>query len=174
MYLLEICLLLPITSALVGVKIFTNSLYDPKSTWAFIRNASLPNNASIQSCIWKCVYEDYCQTAVYFNREQICSMFVEFYQSGRIQPSVNFQAHVICYQRDQSKLFLFGETLKMLPIIDPIRTCLSIALPNNNIHTTLSTQLQTTAAGMHVSEEQENINRSGYLLKNSFTLTLKK
>ena len=89
-------------NALVTVQIHRNAFYRPLSSCALIRNASLPNDASIQSCIWECVYEYNCQTAVYFNDEKICSIFVELCETGSIQSSGN-RASVICYRKNHDK-----------------------------------------------------------------------
>ncbi|CAF1017375.1 unnamed protein product [Adineta steineri] len=77
-------------------------IYRPVSLCTFIRNASLPINTSLQSCIWECVYEDRCQTAVYFNDENVCSMFTESCNPNSIQPSGNTRATVICYGKNQA------------------------------------------------------------------------
>jgi hypothetical protein len=94
---------LPLINALVIVKIHRSAIYHPASSCAFLGNASLPTDASIQSCIWECVHKDNCQTAVYFNNEQCCSMFTEFCQSDSIQPSGNVRASVICYKKNQGE-----------------------------------------------------------------------
>jgi len=103
MYLHLTYIFLPLINALVIVKIHRSAIYHPASSCVFLGNASLPTDASIQSCIWECVHEDNCQTAVYFNDEQSCSMFTEFCQSDSIQPSENVRASVICYKKNQGE-----------------------------------------------------------------------
>ncbi len=93
-------------NALLTVKIHQQSFYQPNSSCAFIRNASLSNDASIQSCIWECDYEDECQTAVYFYDNKICSMFAELCTTGGIESSVNDRASVICYRKNHGE-FIF-------------------------------------------------------------------
>jgi hypothetical protein len=150
MYFLEVLLFLPVVAALVSVKIYTNSIYTPQSTCAFIGNVSFSNDASIQSCIGKCVHEDNCQTAVYFNVERICTMFTEFYHTDHIQSSGSVQANVIVYRKDHSRFCHFDEVSKTCSILDPVSTCPSSALSHQDIHTTLPDQLQSTAASTYV------------------------
>jgi hypothetical protein len=97
---------LPLINALVNVQIQRNALYHPNSSGAIIRNTSLSNNASIQSCIWECVYEPNCQTAVYFHHEKICSTFSELCATGSFGPSGNVQASVICYRKNPGEFSL--------------------------------------------------------------------
>ncbi len=104
MHTLFILLFLPIIHTLVIVKIHRNSLYYPESFCAFILNASLPNDASIQSCIWSCVNEYDCQTAVYYKNERICSMFIELFNTSHLQSSENIEASVICYKKNHSEI----------------------------------------------------------------------
>jgi hypothetical protein len=112
-------ILLPIINALVTVEIHRNSLYDPQSPCAFIRNTSLSNDASIQSCIWECVHEQNCQTAVYYMTGEICSMFAEVFQNDRIQSSSNIPASVICCRKNHSKMNYVSEIGK----ISALRSC---------------------------------------------------
>ena len=107
MYVLLILFFLSIIETLIIVKINPNSLYSPRSPCSFIRNATLSNDASTQSCIWECVHEFNCQTAVFYNNEKICSLFDELHSDDQIQPSGNIQADVICYKKSHSKLILF-------------------------------------------------------------------
>jgi hypothetical protein len=95
---------LPITKAFVSVKIRRDSLYHPRSSFAFISNTSLSNNSSIQSCIWQCVHEQNCQTAVYYKNEKICSMYSEFCETNRIQSLGNAASSVICYRKNHSRI----------------------------------------------------------------------
>jgi hypothetical protein len=106
MYRLGICFFLPVINALVTVQIHRKSYYDPLSSCAFIRNVSLSNDASIQSCIWECDYEPDCQTAVFFYDTKICLTFAELCTTGSIQPSGSIRASVICYRKNHGK-FIF-------------------------------------------------------------------
>jgi hypothetical protein len=99
MYPLSICFTLPVISALVTVQIHRNSVYQPVSSCAFIRNISWTNDVSIQSCIWQCIGEHDCQTAVYFETEKFCSTFREFCGTESIQSSKNVWASVICCRK---------------------------------------------------------------------------
>ena len=103
MNLFRTCLFFPLIHALVVVEIHRSSFYQPLSPCTFIRNASWTTEASLQSCIWKCVQEHQCQTAVYFNHEKNCSMFTEFYRSGSIQSFAGVQASVICHRKNHGK-----------------------------------------------------------------------
>ncbi|UJR29463.1 hypothetical protein I4U23_010675 [Adineta vaga] len=65
MYLTSISLLLlPVIDSLVTVQIHRYSVYQPHSPCAFLSNATWSNEVSIQSCIWQCVEEYDCQTAI--------------------------------------------------------------------------------------------------------------
>jgi hypothetical protein len=104
MYFLLTCFFLPLIDTVVIVRIHRSAVYDPVSSCAFLRNVSLSTDASIQSCIWECVHEDKCQTAVYISSDKNCSMFGEVCKSDRIQPSGVVQASVICYRKNQGEL----------------------------------------------------------------------
>jgi hypothetical protein len=106
MYLLLISLFLPMINAIVTVQIHRYSFYRPLSSCAFIRNASWSDDASIQSCIWECVHEEDCQTAVYFHDEKICSLFAEFWKTGSIQSSGDVRASAICYRKNRGEFVL--------------------------------------------------------------------
>ncbi|UJR19877.1 hypothetical protein I4U23_023010 [Adineta vaga] len=54
------------------------------------------------SCIWECVHENRCQSAVYFRDDNICSIFDESCKSDSIQSSGNVSASVICYRKNQN------------------------------------------------------------------------
>ncbi len=111
MYLLVICLFLPLVDTVVIVKIHRSAIYCPVDDCVFLRNVSRSLDASIQSCIWECVHEDKCGTAVYFDDENVCSMFAESCQSDSIQSSGNDRASVICYRTNLGE-FCFVATLK--------------------------------------------------------------
>ena len=92
--------------AFVSVQIHRNTIYSPSSSCSFIHNVSFSDNPSIQSCIWQCVNTDNCQTGVYFDRANVCSMYSELCDINRLQPSGAIRADVICYRKNQSKLIL--------------------------------------------------------------------
>jgi hypothetical protein len=103
MYYIAIWFFLPIINAVIVVQIHPNSFYNPNSSCSFLRNALLSNDASIQSCIWECVHEYDCQTAIYFHNNKTCSMFSEVCPTGRIESSGNDPASVICYRKTHRK-----------------------------------------------------------------------
>ncbi|CAF1111947.1 unnamed protein product [Adineta steineri] len=115
-------------------------IYRPVSLCTFIRNASLPINTSLQSCIWECVYEDTCQTAVYFNDENVCSMFTESCDPNSIQSSGNTRATVICYEKKQGSTIICSSSI--LP--NQAQTGKSIFSPML-ISTVQTTTIMTTA-----------------------------
>ena len=112
MYFLVMCFFIPMIKGIVIVKIHPSATYDPISTCAFLRNASMPIDGSIQSCIWECVHEKDCQTAVYFDDLNSCSLFIESCQSDRIRSSGSLRASVICYPKNHSYSFLSSITSK--------------------------------------------------------------
>lgn len=95
-----ICLLFPAINGFAVVKIHQSAVYHPVSPCAFIRNASIPTDGSIQSCAWECIHLTECQTAVYFSDTRICSLFAEPCNDNGIQPSGNPRADVICYPKN--------------------------------------------------------------------------
>jgi hypothetical protein len=103
MHFILTCFFLPMINALVTVQIYRDSYYQPHSPCTFIRNTSLPNDSSIQSCIWECDYEYDCQTAVYFHDKKICSTFIELCETSSIQPSVSVKSSVICYRKNHGE-----------------------------------------------------------------------
>jgi len=107
MYFLLTCLILPIINAIVIVQIHRSSIYRPRSACAFLSNVSWSTDASIQSCIWECTYENSCQTAIYFSEENVCSMFAEVCQSDGIQSSESVEASVICCRKNQGAFVFF-------------------------------------------------------------------
>ena len=86
MYYLLACFFFPFINGMIMVKIHRSAVFLPSSDCAFLRNATWPTDASIQSCIWECAHEDHCQTAVYFDDENICSLFTESCQSHSYPP----------------------------------------------------------------------------------------
>jgi hypothetical protein len=98
-YFVVICCIVSTVYSFVTVQIHQDSCYHPRSSCAFIRNASLLTNVSIQPCIWECINEYDCQTAIYFQDDKICSMFKELCDTGSIQPSTNISMSVICYRK---------------------------------------------------------------------------
>lgn len=85
------------------VKIHPNSFFEPESACAFISDVTLSDDESIQSCIWQCVHEHSCQTAVYYENDKLCSMFNERCENGQIQSADNDLSSVICYRKNHSK-----------------------------------------------------------------------
>jgi len=114
MNFLLLLFIVPIIRALVIVEIHRNSWYDPLSPCAFISNISWLNTASIQSCIWECVNEYDCQTAVYYKDDKICSMFKEVCTTGYIKPSTNDSKSVICYRKSHGSFVFFVDILNTL------------------------------------------------------------
>ena len=108
MYFSLIYLIVPITYALVAVRIRRTSSYDPFSSCSFIRNASWSNNILIESCIWECVNEYDCQTAVFFQTDKICSLFKEECQKGYIRSSADDFTSVICYRKEHSNFLIYS------------------------------------------------------------------
>ena len=91
MYSHSLCLIIPTITALTIVKVYQDSFYLPQSSCAFIRNASWSDHASIQSCIWECVLEHDCQTAVYHNDEK--KLFVvHWVLAGRHYPVIRLSS----------------------------------------------------------------------------------
>ena len=107
MYFLIVWLLLPFVYGSVVVQIHRLAIYNPSSSYAFLRNVSFSMNALLESCVWECVYESHCQTAVYYSNEKVCSLFIESCQPYRIHSSGNIQASVICYPKNESKIIVF-------------------------------------------------------------------
>jgi hypothetical protein len=104
---LSLCFFIPIIHPFVIVKIHQNSWYDPLSSCAFIRNASWLNDVTIHSCIWECVNEYDCQTAVYFQDDKICSMFKELCSTDNIQSFADNSRSVICYRKNHGSLLFY-------------------------------------------------------------------
>jgi hypothetical protein len=112
-------LFIPIINALIVTEIHRDSLYHPQSVCSFIRNASFSNDASIQTCIWECVYEQNCQTAIYYINEKKCTMFAEFSTTGHIQSSGGIQASVIRYKKNHGRIdyVLSNEKIALFQIL---------------------------------------------------------
>ncbi|UJR20357.1 hypothetical protein I4U23_023488 [Adineta vaga] len=100
MYALLISLFLLMIDTLIITVIHRSAIYQPISSCNFLRNVTWSSNISIQSCIWECVYEKNCQTAVYFKDDNICSLFTELCQTNSIQSSGNIRASVICHRKN--------------------------------------------------------------------------
>lgn len=98
-------------NALLTVKVHRQTFYHPHSFCAFIRNTSLSNDASIQTCIWECDYEHDCQTAVYFHEKKICSLFDEVCTTGRIESSSNDRSSVICHKKNHGEFISFKKKI---------------------------------------------------------------
>jgi hypothetical protein len=129
MYFLFAYFFLPLINAVVVVKIHRSAIYKPVSACAFLRNTSWSSDASAQSCIWECVYENNCQTAVYFSDEKVCSMFTELCKSESIQSSGNVQASVICHKKNHGEL-VFCYNIEDLVFLEPTTTCSSTVTPS--------------------------------------------
>ncbi len=113
MYFLSIYLFLPAINALVTTQIHRTAIFRSYSSCAFIGNiSSWSSDVSIQSCIWECVHEYNCQTAVYFKDISKCSMFAEFWETGSIASSEHVSASVICYRKSHGKFVLCFEIEK--------------------------------------------------------------
>ncbi|CAF0843424.1 unnamed protein product [Adineta ricciae] len=56
----------------------------------------------METCIWECVHQDNCQTAVYYHDNHTCLLFGENCQIGNITSSGNIRASVICYRKNQN------------------------------------------------------------------------
>jgi hypothetical protein len=147
MYLLSIWFILPIIHALVTVEIHRNSLYKPLSSCAFIRNAT--SLKDVQSCIWECVNENDCQTAVYSKDDRICSMFAELCQTGYIETFANIFISVICYRKNPRN-FVFCCHIKAIFVPEPIITCSSTATLNQRTEesTSKSDMITSTRTSM--------------------------
>ncbi|CAF1198331.1 unnamed protein product [Adineta ricciae] len=106
MYVLLIYLVLSKIDAILVTKVHRSAIYTPSSACAALGNVTLsPMNASIQSCIWQCVHESQCQTAVYFHDYRNCSMFGEHCEAGNISSSTNIRASTICCRKnDESNM----------------------------------------------------------------------
>ncbi|UJR34720.1 hypothetical protein I4U23_027497 [Adineta vaga] len=102
MYFPLIYLFVSAIDAIVLIEIHRFAQYKPNSSCAFLGNITLPPSASIQSCIWQCVQEVNCQTAVYSYNDKVCWMYDESCQSGSIQPSESNRSSVICYRKNQN------------------------------------------------------------------------
>ncbi|CAF0903896.1 unnamed protein product [Adineta ricciae] len=106
MYVLLIYLVLSKIDAILVTKVHRSAIYTPNSACAALGNTILPpTDASIQSCIWRCVHEIQCQTAVYFHENRNCSMFGEHCEAGNISSSTNIRASTICCRKnDESNM----------------------------------------------------------------------
>ena len=106
MHFVTACFFLPMISTSVVVQIHRFSIFNPGSSYAFVRNSTWPTVVSIDSCIWECVYETRCQTAIYLTNEKICSIVAEscklenIYSLNNIPSLTNIQASVICYRNE--------------------------------------------------------------------------
>ena len=105
---LRLLVFLPVVNTYVAVKIFRTSLYHPNSSCAFIRNTTWTHDVSIDTCIWECVNEYDCQTAIYYHDKNNCSMFSELCNTGRVNTSGSIRASVICYRKHYGKFSTFS------------------------------------------------------------------
>ncbi|CAF1140521.1 unnamed protein product [Adineta ricciae] len=100
-FLFIFILLIHSIDAIILTQIHRSSLYQANSSCTLLENVTLPRNASIQTCIWKCVHQDNCKTAVYYHDNQTCLLFGENCQVGIITSSKNTRVSVICYRTTQ-------------------------------------------------------------------------
>lgn len=103
MHFLTACFFLPMVYTTVVVKIHRSAVYNPTEPCAFLRNTTWSTATPIESCIWECVYETKCQTAVHFSDERVCSIFAESCKLDNIHSSGNIRANVICYRNNPGK-----------------------------------------------------------------------
>ncbi len=108
MYFVAIILVFPVINALLTVQIHRNALYQPSTSCALIRNATWPHGSSIQSCIWECQDQQDCQTATYFEDENVCSLFLESCTKDAVVSSGNTRANVICVRKNQSNFLIMS------------------------------------------------------------------
>ena len=128
MYLFVGCFFVPMINSIVVVQIHRSAIYNPSSSCVFLRNRTGSTESSVDACIWECVYETNCQTAVYFRNEKICSLFTESCQSENIVSAGNIQASVICYPKDQ------GKSLSLLfPFLKERVICEKFTLKTHNV-----------------------------------------
>ncbi|CAF0897564.1 unnamed protein product [Adineta steineri] len=131
-------------NSLVTVELHRESIYQSNISCSFIANNSLPNHSSINECIRTCVNEYYCQTAIYFKNENICSMFAEPCNRDSIKSSENTSATVICYKNDHQLIPACSST------VDQETTSISSAVTNSIqgvASTTATTTTTTTTSG---------------------------
>ncbi|CAF1061792.1 unnamed protein product [Adineta ricciae] len=100
MYFFLAYLFIPSINAIVSVQIHRLAQYKPNSSCALLANVTLSSSVSIQSCIWQCVEELKCQTAVYSYDNNICWMYGESCESGSIESSGSNRSSVICYRKN--------------------------------------------------------------------------
>ncbi|UJR17379.1 hypothetical protein I4U23_004274 [Adineta vaga] len=132
MHYFSACFFLPIINAIVTVQIHRNSVFESHFSCGFIKNVSLSFDASIQSCIWECVYEYNCQTAVFYHNEKLCKTFIDLCQTGYIQSSGNISASVICYRKDHAPTNVCSST----PIVSQTTLTTEGAISNETIMNT--------------------------------------
>ena len=103
-FLLALCFrLLPVINAWSIVKIHRNAVYHPHSWCSFLSNASLADDASLQTCIRRCTQQLHCRTVVFHNDGQNCSMFAELVRLGHIVSSGDVRASVIALIENRSQ-----------------------------------------------------------------------
>ena len=144
--------LVPLINGLIMTRIHQNAIYRPHSPCVFLGNSTLLNDPSIQSCIWECVHQVDCQTAVYFSNGNICSTFSELCENGSIQPAGSVSASVICYRKNHGNrhLFLCSEDISFS--VAPVSTCSSTTTTNEQQQETSSQSKITTSTqqGMYI------------------------
>ena len=140
--LLLLCWMPLMINALAIVRIHSSSFYHPSAPYAFIQNRSWLNAGSLQRCIWECVREPDCQTAVYYKEKQICSMFKELCRPDHIISSPDVSISVVCYQQNRSDFFFFSKFFWTFQFYsDPIITSLSTATTESQKFTSIQTSM---------------------------------
>ena len=111
------------------VQIVYDTHFIPSCPCHFLGNRS--NIASMKHCIWECESIATCQTSVYYNTMQLCSLFSEPCSMGRIVSTNNTIASVICSHEDPSKSFnrLIFDWINFISISDLVIT----SFPSNPI-----------------------------------------
>lgn len=131
MHCLIVVFFLPMINGFITVQIYRQAFFYSNSSCAFIRNITLLNDDSMQTCIWQCQDEYDCQTSMYDHQKKICLMFGEDCGTDRIVFDGNIQTSVICNKKNYSTS-------------QPMRTCTSTI---------------TTVAGVITSTSKGTINR---------------
>jgi len=93
--------------------IISNHDYVPQFSSSFIINLTDNSMISTSKCAIECLTYDRCQTAVYYENEQVCSLFYEKSSIGQIIPTINEISSVLVIEDRQplSKLFLYLEKM---------------------------------------------------------------
>jgi hypothetical protein len=156
MYYFLAGLFLPMINALLTVHIHQHATYYPNSSCAFLRNTSLSNDASIQSCIWACQDEYDCQTAVYYNDNKTCLMFSEVCTTGCIESSGNDVASVICHRKNHREFSCRLKHQQIFFVSERVTTCSSalttVVDVTTNTMESMCTKFVSIIIVLHVGE----------------------